>query len=146
MKARFLLTGGLLLILVAVAACGTTTTAPGSNATSPAGQATEVRVTLTDYKINASQTEFTPGVPYRFVVTNSGQTPHEFMVTPSSVGGGTEEEVDAARLFEIEDVNPGQTKTGEYTFTKTAAAGVLEFSCHKPGHYEAGMRTDITVK
>jgi uncharacterized cupredoxin-like copper-binding protein len=146
MKTRFLLASSLILILLAVPACGAPTTAPGANAPSPTKQATEVKIILSDFAIRSSQTEFTTGVPYRFVVTNTGQTEHEFMATPSSVASGTEEEIDAARLFEIEDVKPGQTKTGEYTFTQAAEAGTLEFSCHKPGHYEAGMRMSITVE
>ncbi|HEU0027823.1 MAG TPA: hypothetical protein VFQ25_11965 [Ktedonobacterales bacterium] len=146
MKARLLLTSSLFLILLAVAACGATTTTPSSGAPSPTKQATEVQITLTDFAIKASQTEFTVGVPYRFVVTNSGQTQHELMAVPSSTGQASEEEIDAARLFEIEDVNPGQLKTGVYTFTQAAAAGTLEFACHKAGHYEAGMRMSITVK
>lgn len=35
---------------------------------------------------------------------------------------------------------------GEYIFTNPAQAGTLEFACHLPGHYEAGMKLAIVVK
>ena len=42
----------------------------------------EVQVTLTEFGIQSSVTEFEVGVPYRFVVTNDGLVEHEFMIMP----------------------------------------------------------------
>ena len=36
-------------------------------------------------------------------------------------------------------VEPGQTKTVVWKFDKKPASP-LEFACHEPGHYEAGMK------
>jgi uncharacterized cupredoxin-like copper-binding protein len=44
-----------------------------------------------------------------------------------------------------DQLNPGATATLDYTFTKAYPAGTLEFACHLPGHYEAGMHTGIVV-
>ncbi|MGH2349717.1 MAG: hypothetical protein ACRDFT_09665 [bacterium] len=64
------------------------------------------------------------------------------------MGHMTMEEIDKTALAEIEedDLPPGATKTLEYTFTKPAPAGQLEFACHVEGHYEAGMHEPIVVK
>lgn len=45
-------------------------------------------------------------------------------------------------FFEVE-LDPGQK--GVLTFTP-GKAGVYELACHKPGHYESGMKGTITVK
>ena len=37
----------------------------------------------------------------------------------------------------------GETKTLVYTFNEV---GELEYGCHVPGHYEAGMKGDIIVE
>lgn len=54
-------------------------TACGGQSASDSG---EVKITLTDFGIESSVTEFKAGVPYRFVVTNEGLVEHEFMLMP----------------------------------------------------------------
>jgi len=49
-------------------------------------------------------------------------------------------------MIEADELTPGATKSFDYTFNETAPAGTLEFACHIPGHYEAGMNLPITVK
>jgi uncharacterized cupredoxin-like copper-binding protein len=39
-------------------------------------------------------------------------------------------------------VEPGETKNLVWQFTKT---GKLEVACHIPGHYEAGMKSQVVV-
>ncbi|GAB4463718.1 MAG: hypothetical protein OHK0041_26570 [Anaerolineales bacterium] len=113
----------------------------------------EVKVTLTDFGIQSSVTEFKVGVPYHFVVTNTGAIPHEIMLMPPMMADqmGMQmnmEELDKMALAHIgEDQLPaGATASFDYTFTQAAPAGTLEFSCHLPGHYEAGMKLEIVVK
>jgi len=118
---------------------------PLSACSGQTASSTEVKITLGDFSIQSPQTTFTKGVVYHFVVTNKGAVLHELMAVPTSTAHGTEEEIDAARLFEVEDVDVGQTKTLDYTFKDVAPAGTLEFACHQPGHYEQGMHLDITV-
>ena len=48
-------------------------------------------------------------------------------------------------LSYIYNIAPGQTKTLDFVFDHTAPAGMLEFSCHYGGHWEAGMHQPITV-
>lgn len=111
----------------------------------------EVKVTLTEYAIQSSVTDFQVGVPYHFVVTNAGQVNHEFMIMPPLMEdqmGMNMEEMDkmALAMIEADELTPGKTQTLDYTFTEPAPSGSLEFACHTPGHYEQGMKLPITVK
>ena len=113
----------------------------------------EVQITLTEFGVQSSLTEFETGVPYRFVVTNTGTVEHEIMIMPplaeDQMGmamdmGELDEQ--ALAMIEASDLPAGATATFDYTFTEAAPSGLLEFSCHTPGHYEAGMKLPIVVK
>lgn len=52
----------------------------------------------------------------------------------------------ALAIVPAEDLTPGTTKSFDHSFTESASAGRLEFACHTPGHYEAGMKLPIIVK
>lgn len=109
----------------------------------------EVQVTATDFAFQSSLTTFEVGVPYHFVVTNNGQTEHEFMIVkPIPAGSMDMEEMDQMAIGHIEedDLQPGGTASVDVTFTEPAPEGTLEMSCHLPGHYENGMLLPITVK
>ena len=109
----------------------------------------EVQVTATDFAFQSSLTDFEVGVPYHFVVTNNGQTEHEFMIVkPIPAGSMDMEQMDQMAIGHIEedDLQPGDTATVDVTFTEPAPAGTLEMACHLPGHYESGMLLPITVK
>lgn len=127
--------GLVLAATLALVACG-------SGGNSP----TQVKVTLNDYEITSSTTTFQTGVPYHFVITNDGAVEHEFEVMPPDSSQLTQEQVDSMRLAGIDSITPGQTATLDYTFSTAAPEGTLEFACHLPGHYDAGMHTSIVVK
>ena len=114
---------------------------------------TEVQITLTEFGIESSLTDFERGVPYRFVVTNAGSVEHEFMIMPplsadEMVMGMDMMGLDemALAMIEAADLPAGATASYDYTFTEVAPAGTLEFACHTPGHYEANMKLPIIVK
>ncbi len=105
-----------------------------------------------EFTVQSSVTEFKPDVQYQFVVTNKGQIPHEFMIMPVTMdgmgmSGMSMEEKDALALMMIpeEELLPGATVKMDYTFT-SIPEGNIEFVCALPGHFEAGMRTPITIK
>jgi uncharacterized cupredoxin-like copper-binding protein len=131
----------MVIATLALAACN-------SAAAQPPQKPVEVQVTLTEFKITSSQTTFSTGVPYHFVVTNKGTVNHEFMIMPPVSGTVSPEQVQKLALAGIsgDELTPGATKTLDYTFTQPAPAGKLEFACHLPGHYEAGMHLSIVVK
>jgi uncharacterized cupredoxin-like copper-binding protein len=142
MKTRILGTTLLLgLLVLAITGCGAKAAA-SSKAIGP----TTVNISLTEFKVTSSLRTFTVGTPYHFVVTNAGQAQHELMVMPAAKGTASEDERDASELFEISELDPGQTGTKDFTFTTAAPAGVLEMACHVPGHYESNMRLPIVVK
>lgn len=113
----------------------------------------EVQITLTEFGIESSLTEFETGVPYRFVVTNAGAVEHEFMIMPPLAGDQMGMNMNMMELDEMalamipaDRLPSGSSSSFEYTFTETAPAGTLEFACHTPGHYEANMKLPITIK
>jgi uncharacterized cupredoxin-like copper-binding protein len=129
----------LLIATMVLSACG------GSSGTpSPV----KVTVTLTEFKITSSLDTFQVNVPYHFVVTNQGTVEHEFYIMPPESAQISQDQVKQLALAGIPptQLQPGQTATLDYTFTKAAPSGTLEFACHLPGHFEAGMHLAITVQ
>lgn len=107
-----------------------------------------VNVDMTDnMRFTPASVPVKQGETIRFVIRNSGQVKHEFVL-------GTEHELlehyELMKKFpEMEHADPNQItlapgKTGEvvWQFTK---AGKVDFACLQPGHYEAGMKGAITV-
>jgi uncharacterized cupredoxin-like copper-binding protein len=111
-----------------------------STAATPAPGTTAVAVTLVDMKVEPAQTTFKVGQPYAFVVTNRGRSVHEFVIERRGDVDKPLQQGD--QQAEASDIAPGQTATLTWTF---AAAGAYKFSCHLPGHYEAGMTVDVDV-
>jgi uncharacterized cupredoxin-like copper-binding protein len=151
-----------LLATLFVAACGsaapTATQAPVQPATEaseepaatepvPVTGSTQVEITLADNTIDSPMTSFQVGVPYTFVITNTGQHAHNFNINPPvAVAGSLEQALESALLVvPQEQLAPGQTATVEFTFPDTAAGQLLEFSCLIRRHYDDGMKVDITV-
>jgi uncharacterized cupredoxin-like copper-binding protein len=131
------------LLLLVFVGCGRDgiTTSSGS----PTGTR-DVQVTLTDFKVSSSMTTFSAGTPYHFVVKNDGKTAHEFMVMqPMAMGNMPMGQMDKMAYTSIGTLNPGEIKSVDYTFASSVAGKSIEFSCHLPGHYEAGMKLPITV-
>jgi uncharacterized cupredoxin-like copper-binding protein len=140
MSHRFIAIVSSLVIVIALAGCAAATPTP------PA-EPERVEVTLTEFGVEASQTEFEAGQPYEFVITNEGAINHEFRLIPtSSDHGHSDEEHDTALLVVPEnELEVGETVTVNYTFTDEAAHSEIEISCHIAGHYEAGMKLPISV-
>lgn len=92
--------------------------------------------------------EVSAGDNITFVVTNRGQTAHEFTLGDAAMqqehadarehmpGGMPHDLPNSIRL------EPGETKELTWRF---GHSGTLEYACHEPGHYEAGMLGAITV-
>jgi uncharacterized cupredoxin-like copper-binding protein len=113
----------------------------------------DVQVTLTEFGIESSLTEFETGTPYHFVVTNAGAIEHEFMVMPPLTQNQmgmhmemTDLDKMALAMIEAADLQPGDTASFDLTFTEPANSETLEFACHTPGHYEANMKLPIVVR
>jgi predicted lipoprotein with Yx(FWY)xxD motif/uncharacterized cupredoxin-like copper-binding protein len=99
-----------------------------------------VVVTLNEYTITPAITTFKVGQPYTFVVKNVGTITHEMVLEPAGVD---DEPLEInGHESEVENVDPGQTKSMTWTFT---SPGEYQMACHVKGHYEAGMVVKIHV-
>src|SRR4051812_14528251 len=101
MKHRLLFGGILALLVLLLAACG----GPGGKSTPSGSQ--QVQVTESDFHIASSVTTFTPNTPYHFVITNHGQTVHEFMLMPQgmgNMGGMSMGDMDKMVLAKVENI------------------------------------------
>lgn len=107
----------------------------------------EVKVTLSEFTIRASQTSFQAGQTYRFVVTNGGTIPHEFMVMPSIKGMDRMpmDELDdvALAMIPADELSPGTTRTIDVRFGEPTDD--LSFVCAVTGHVDAGMTLPVDV-
>jgi uncharacterized cupredoxin-like copper-binding protein len=105
----------------------------------------DILITLGNFWITASQSTFTTGITYHFLIYNSSQALHQFMLIPPESGALSQDQLQALALINLPVVQPGQTIRVDYTFQKPEAAGALEFACHLYTHYQVGLRMGITV-
>jgi uncharacterized cupredoxin-like copper-binding protein len=150
-----------LLLVLLVTACSSstskTTQAPGTTpapgipqtgkGTQTGNASNQVTVTLADNTIQSSMTNFQAGVPYTFVITNTGKHSHNFNINPpvSTVGSLDVALNNALLAVPTSQLGPGQSTTEQFTFPASAAGKPLEFSCLIKRHYEDGMKLSINV-
>ena len=110
-------------------------------------RAVEVRAS-DDMRFTPGKIDVKQGETIKFVVKNVGQVRHEF-----AIGDRASQRAHALMMKKMpnmkhEDdptavtIDPGQTQTVIWKFDKKPA-GPLEFACHEPGHYEAGMKIGV---
>jgi uncharacterized cupredoxin-like copper-binding protein len=147
----------LALVAVVGAACGSAGASPAASPADPASSsgaspaATRIEVTLTDaLKIEPASMTVPAGVPVTFVVTNTGTVLHEFVLGDEEVQAEHEAEMEEEGGMSMPEdepnaigVEPGQTKELVFTFDE---AGSTLAGCHVVGHYDAGMKAEITVE
>lgn len=106
-----------------------------------------IKIGALDIKYDKPEIKVRAGETIKFVLTNAGKLRHEFMI-----GDAEEQREHAQMMKQMPDmvhaeanmitVEPGETKSLVWQFTKT---GTVEIACHIPGHYEAGMKSKVTV-
>jgi uncharacterized cupredoxin-like copper-binding protein len=90
----------------------------------------------------------TAGETVTFEVTNAGQTMHEFTLGDAATRqehAGMMAQIPEGMAHDIANslwLLPGETKRLTWRFD---ARGTLEYGCHEPGHYEAGMYGEIVI-
>lgn len=103
-----------------------------------------------DMFLTPSATEVATG-RVSFTVSNTGPSPHEFVIVKGDPTGTTGDE--AGRVSEdghiggpegpeIGNINPGHTKS----LTVDLPPGTYTIMCNLPGHYLAGMHSTIVVR
>lgn len=95
-----------------------------------------------------ARVEIARGEQVRFAIHNSGALAHEFVIGASSENAAHARMMAAMPDMRHDDPNAvtipaGGSATLNWRFTK---AGVFEFACLIPGHYEAGMHGVAAVK
>ena len=118
------------------------------------GQVTRtIKVTTLDIKYEPAELTVKAGETVKFEVTNLGKLPHEFVLADEKNQVEHEKEMEEmaksmpGMVMEHNDPNmitvqPGKTKTLVWHFT---TPGKLQFGCHVPGHYAAGMVGRLTI-
>ncbi|MBP8100603.1 MAG: cupredoxin family protein [Burkholderiaceae bacterium] len=87
------------------------------------------------------------GETIRFVIQNTGQVKHEFVLGTEAALKAHYELMKKFPEMEHNDPNmvtvaPGQSGEVVWRFTKT---GKIDFACLQPGHYDAGMKGAVMV-
>jgi uncharacterized cupredoxin-like copper-binding protein len=136
-------------------AAAATLAPPPTNGPAPADTENEqtVAVSLTEWKISgAGGSALGPlkAGEVKFNVSNDGTTQHEFVLIKTDSDqsalplNGVEVNEDAAGVSpgEADDIEAGQSKTA----TMRLEPGRYVFICNVPGHYQTGMRGELTVQ
>lgn len=123
-----------------------------TDAIGQAGELAKANRTITVEMSDAMK--FTPaniqvkkGETIRFVVKNAGQLKHEMVLGTADALKAHAEVMKKNPEMEHADPNmvtvmPGQTGEMVWQFTK---AGKVNFACLQPGHYDAGMKGQVSV-
>jgi uncharacterized cupredoxin-like copper-binding protein len=113
-------------------------------AADPADAARTIEVEAFDMAFTPERIEVEAGEVVTFVVTNTGQAVHEF-----TLGDAAMQEEHAHQMADDGhahdepnsiSVDPGETKELTWRF---GDGGTVEYACHEPGHYQAGMYGEI---
>ena len=148
MKYRFVLGLFLVTFILVLVACGSSTTSSSSQqGQTPVSGPQTVQVTLSDTRVDSSLTTFTAGMSYHFVVTNSGQVAHQFVMIPMGMGMEqmSVDQMHHSALYMYDSVAPGETRMFDYTFAMSTGSQSFEFACGTQGHYAAGMQLPFMV-
>jgi uncharacterized cupredoxin-like copper-binding protein len=105
-----------------------------------------IEVEAFDMAFDPDRIEVAAGEVVTFVVTNTGEAVHEFVLGDAAMqeehahqmadDGHAHDEPNAISLA------PGETKELTWRFGE---AGTVEYGCHEPGHYEAGMHGEMAI-
>ena len=102
-----------------------------------------------DFRYEPDSIDVTVGETVAFRVHNSGKVAHEFVIGDKALQEEHEQEMqemEGGMMMGDEPnaigVEPGGTKTIAFHFTEAAE---LEYACHQPAHYAAGMLSPLTV-
>ncbi len=110
-----------------------------------------VKVTLSEFKIVAAKTSFTPGT-ITFEAKNAGKSPHELAIVKTDLAANAlptdAGKVDEAKAGQVAGrINENSLKKGK---SKKQAfkldAGKYVLICNLVGHYQGGMMAGIEVK
>jgi uncharacterized cupredoxin-like copper-binding protein len=113
-----------------------------------------IEITAVDLAFKPGSVTVQRGQTVKFVVTDRGKLTHAFVIGPELVQQEHDKEMlqmtPQQRQEEMAKspngllMQPGQTKTLVWTFD--TPLDQLQYACHVPGHYQAGMRGTISIR
>jgi hypothetical protein len=145
MKFSFVRAGALLVMLagiLALAACGTTTTSTSGRAT-PTTSANTVHVSMYNDHMTLSQSTFSAGMPYHFQMHNNGTVQQGCAMVPSSMSQMPMGMMKQHALMMTNVMMPGTTQAFDYTFPTGMASQQLEFMCYANGQITMHMPIQV---
>lgn len=121
-------------------------------ATNSLAAATKVEATLKEMSIQLSSNTV-PAGPVEFAIKNEGKDPHEFVVLKTDLPESklplkeNKLDEDTKGIERIGEVEEDDLKSGgSDTLKLDLKPGRYLIICNLPGHYQAGMKTELTVK
>jgi uncharacterized cupredoxin-like copper-binding protein len=131
---------GALLVIVLVAGCSKEGGATLGELGDPEEIDRTIELAADEFQFTPESVEVTNGETIEFVITNNGQSQHEFTLGASHQhDAGMEHDPSTGGTGAI---TPGEERTLVWTFTK---AGETNFACYIAGHNEQGMTGTLTV-
>ena len=131
---RYAVLGILIVMSLSLAGCASTAR----------GASTTLSVVLTDFTFQPAAFTIPAGKEISVSVTNKGANVHEFVIMkPGAKVDPPFGDKDEGNIYwEIDDVQPGQTKTGKFM---APGPGTYQIVCGQPKHIEMGMVGTLTV-
>jgi len=111
-----------------------------------------ITVSMQDVAYDHKNLKFKNGETIRFILINKDDTDHEF-----TLGTAEMQAADRERMEKMMDMNMPMEMEGEANAVSVPALQTkeliwtfkgpsqIEFACNIPGHYDAGMKGDLTV-
>lgn len=110
-----------------------------------------IEIAMEDIMFSVEELEFAVGERVRFVFENVGAAPHEALIGDMHVQDEHEQQMmegdghhDGGHHGDLSMISLESGESGSIVHEFTEA-GELWMGCHVPGHWDAGMRTRITV-
>ncbi|MBU6421762.1 MAG: cupredoxin domain-containing protein [Gammaproteobacteria bacterium] len=114
----------------------------------PSAHAQVIHIKALDFSFEPKSIAVRRGETVEFVISNDSKLTHEFVIGDAKLQAAHEKEMQTMPGMSMKhDVNgislaPGQTRDLVWTFTRD---GVVEYACHVPGHFAAGMVGKIII-
>ena len=107
-----------------------------------------IKITALDFKYEPSSISVKSGETIKFIITNKGKVDHEFVLGTITEQKEHDKEMLDHPHMKVDDPNgvsipKGKSESLIWTFTKPMT---IQYACHIPGHYAAGMFGNMQIK
>jgi uncharacterized cupredoxin-like copper-binding protein len=137
------------LTLTVLAACGEDGNDVAGDVVAVDDGLAVIEVEMTDMAFTPASIDVNAGETVRLRFNNTGLAVHEAVIGDLALQEEHAEEMagtamDHGDSDESEPLVVAVGETGDLVYT-AGAAGTLIIGCHQPGHWDAGMRSDLTI-